>query len=307
MVPRADINELARRQHGVLAIRQLTQLGMADSTVRDIAAREGWERAGRGLFYLPGSSASFQRDVATALLRMGEPSVASHDTAAALWGLAPPHERPIHVMVPHDRAAAQTAAVRTHRTRRWDDEDLSTRDGVPCLTVERTLVEMAAVGSHVARGLVVEAVRRGLTTPARLARRAAALRGVPGSRRAHGFAAMLAEGRFDSEAERIARDVVDRLGLRAHREPYAVRLPNGRRALVDIALVDLRVAIEVDGFRFHRSHDDLRRDHERQNQLHAAGWIVVRVGWQRLHEDPEGFAAELMTIVERRRGELGIG
>lgn len=51
----------------------------------------------------------------------------------------------------------------------------------------------------------------------------------------------------------------------------------GRRFRLDFALVDRRIAIELDGFQFHRDKKSYGRDRERSRKLFAAGWETIRV------------------------------
>lgn len=62
------------------------------------------------------------------------------------------------------------------------------------------------------------------------------------------------------------------------RYPGAIRnyrcLPP-RRFSLDVALPDVRVGIELDGYGAHHHIDDYRRDREKRNLLAAAGWLVL--------------------------------
>ena len=50
----------------------------------------------------------------------------------------------------------------------------------------------------------------------------------------------------------------------------------GRRFRIDIAQPHLRIAHEVDGWRYHNSRSAFSDDRERANRLTAAGWTVLR-------------------------------
>ncbi len=57
-------------------------------------------------------------------------------------------------------------------------------------------------------------------------------------------------------------------------------------AVVDVALIASRIAIEVDGMAYHVDVDRFRRDRSRQNDLVALGWTVLRFTWADLTERP---------------------
>jgi len=77
-----------------------------------------------------------------------------------------------------------------------------------------------------------------------------------------------------------------RAGIAEWVPQYPVRLPRGI-AYLDIAFPEQKIAIEVDGRRYHdESSDRFEADRDRQNDLVALGWRVVRVTWTMLAENP---------------------
>ncbi|WP_345425112.1 type IV toxin-antitoxin system AbiEi family antitoxin domain-containing protein [Actinomycetospora chlora] len=101
----------------------------------------------------------------------------------------------------------------------------------------------------------------------------------------------LAEGGARSEAERDALRSLTRAGLRGWTPNLAVDLPGFGRVVIDIAFPAHRIAIEVDGWAFHRDVDRFRRDGLRQNEVVIGGWRVIRVTWYDLQETP-GYLAD---------------
>lgn len=51
------------------------------------------------------------------------------------------------------------------------------------------------------------------------------------------------------------------------------------------------VAVECDGFRFHRTPEDLGWDARRNSELALRGWVVQHVTWRMLREDPDDLTA----------------
>jgi very-short-patch-repair endonuclease len=58
------------------------------------------------------------------------------------------------------------------------------------------------------------------------------------------------------------------------------------RAEIDFAYVPQKIAIELDGFRFHRDWGVFHRDRRRANALTNLGWRVLRFTWPMVTEDP---------------------
>ena len=70
-------------------------------------------------------------------------------------------------------------------------------------------------------------------------------------------------------------------------------------ARVDLAYPEARLAIEVDGYRHHSGRRAFDRDRERDNELKALGWQVIRIT-HRLIRDPSGFIEVVRTYLDDR-------
>ena len=82
-------------------------------------------------------------------------------------------------------------------------------------------------------------------------------------------------------------------------EDERAKPPAGRMIHIDIGWPEAKIGIEVDGFAYHASRRDLDRDHRRANALALAGWIILRVGWDRLERDPAAFADEVRDLLAK--------
>ena len=101
-----------------------------------------------------------------------------------------------------------------------------------------------------------------------------------------------------SPGERWLHRVLRAAGLAGWVTNLEVRLPSGVRFL-DVAFRGARVAIEFDGREFH-GPGQFEKDRQRQNQLVAAGWRLLRVTWQML-DNPAEFLAQLKTMLRGQR------
>lgn len=70
---------------------------------------------------------------------------------------------------------------------------------------------------------------------------------------------------------------------------------------VDFSWPGLRVAVETDGYRFHRGVLAFENDHERDLDLRAAGYDVVRLTWRQLTSKPERCAAAIANALRTAR------
>lgn len=109
----------------------------------------------------------------------------------------------------------------------------------------------------------------------------------------------LAEGGARFEAERLANRVLRAAGISGGVPNLELRLPGWGVAIADIAFRDRRVAVEVDGWAYHRDVDQFRRDGMRRNELTLAGWIVIQVTWYELVNDPHRFIDSVRRALHR--------
>jgi very-short-patch-repair endonuclease len=213
--------------------------------------------------------------------------VASHRCAARLFGLRGFDRCQVVEVAVDGRRAPRLPGVVGHRIKGLEH----TRIGViPVAMPAEVLLGLAAVAPTLAEGALNDAlVKRLASLPALvrfLNRRAA--RGRDGIQ----LLRQLVEEqiRAGGPTESWLEDrVVEFLRRRQVGEPYRgwwVNLPGGRVRL-DLAWPDLKVNVEVDSRLWHTSPSDRRRDAARDARLAAAGWIIVRVTWMDLVEEPD--------------------
>lgn len=66
---------------------------------------------------------------------------------------------------------------------------------------------------------------------------------------------------------------------------------------IDIAFPESRLAIEIDGFRYHSTDARFQRDRTKQNVLMGAGWRVLRFTWQDIVERPDGVLRQVAALL----------
>ena len=264
---------VAARQYSLLTTRDARRCGLSNNQLTRFGRACGWHRLSNGLYALPGSVPSWRRDVMAAVLLAGDDAVASHLTAAALWGLIPPPRLP-HVTVPL-RSSARTRLARVHRAA-VPLIDRARRDGIPCTSAGRTLVVCAGlVDQPTLAELADDLLCAGSAAPASVLR-ALERAGRKGRRGVASLEAVLdvwtAGITPGSPAEmRLLRRLRD-LGL-APVTQHEVHDEVGFVARVDVAVPELLVAFEYDSDRFHNprhwSHDEGRKA-----RLDALGWTL---------------------------------
>ena len=159
--------ELAATQAGYFTAAQAHALGYsARSLVHHVAARR-FDRVSRGYYRLVGVPADSHEDVFAAWLRFASRrAVVSHDTALALYDLAPSRSHEVHLTLPRDyrpRTRNAVTAVRLHTTtvplRR---DEITNRFGLVITAPARTIADVADIG--VEPSVVIEATAHALAT-----------------------------------------------------------------------------------------------------------------------------------------------
>ncbi len=137
------IARLAAAQHGVVAARQLHALGLGPRGVAHRVAAGRLHRLHRGVFAVGHRALPRWGHDLAAVLACGPGAVLSHASAAALLGLRTSAATRADVTVPGRGGRRSRPGLRVHRAGLPGDE-VATVDGIPCTTVARTVVDLAA-------------------------------------------------------------------------------------------------------------------------------------------------------------------
>lgn len=270
---------LARRQHGLLTLAQLQAAGVSVDQRKRRVRSGRWLAVAPGVVAVAGTAATWRQRTLAAVLAAGPGAVASHTTAAALFGLSCCPFRGVEITVVRGRSHRSRLA-RVHETLVLPSGDITAIDRIPVTRPARTLVDLAgSVSRSVLEEAVDDALVRRLTTLARLEERAAALAGSgrPGTALLRTVLATWNDGALPEEVAemRLVRRLVAH-GLPAPVRQHTVRDGAGRAvARVDLAYPAERIALELDGFRWHGTPRAHGRDASRRRRLAVVGWIVV--------------------------------
>jgi very-short-patch-repair endonuclease len=240
-----------------------------------------------GVFRVGPVESPFARELAAVLACGGTDTGAavSHWNAAGLREIAKAEYargRPIDIVLRREGPGRRSGvSVHCYTTLRADEVSLV--QGVPVTTVERTLLDLAAViGPAELERLVAHAERDGRTELAALpaigARhpRHRGLRNLAGVIRRDGGPRLTR-----SEAETRLLALIRDSGL-----PVPVTNTRVRGIEVDFLWQRQRLIVEVDGFAYHSSPRAFQLDRRRDATLTAAGFRVIRLTWQQIKAEP---------------------
>jgi very-short-patch-repair endonuclease len=337
------INQIAAAQHGVITRNQLQTAGLTPKMIRTRIRSGRFAPLHYGVYAI-GAPLSRHGAHLAAVLACGPTAVLSHRSAAILWEILPAEsaDGPPEVTVPRSRRGAEMAGIQHHRVKHLLECDRAVHQGIPVTSPLRTLLDLAAIASrggtrepggerqaalhapspHPRSGAglpwgptpplglreleqaVARAERKGLVSLAAVRRRLAVEAPRRGSRLLRGILDREGGPAFTrSEAEERLLELLRRARLPAPR----VNAPLDRFEL-DLFWPETGLAIEVDGFDFHRSRRMFEGDRARDAELAARGIQVMRVTWRQIVTDPEavvGRVARALGRAEARAGPIG--
>jgi very-short-patch-repair endonuclease/predicted transcriptional regulator of viral defense system len=289
--PDEALADLAGRQHGVVSVAQLRELGFSKYAVRRRLERKRLLRLHTGVYAVGHMGLTVDSRRMAAVLACGRGALLSYRAAGALQALLPSSPQ-FDVTVPGGAGRSRPGVV-VHRSRCIDDEDRDTVRCIPVTSVARTLVDLADVldEKRLAKAIKEAEIQRTLDLIA-IERVLARMSGRAGR---HKLARILLAYRPDphftrSEAERRLLALCKRHGLPA---PAMNSWAGGHE--VDAYWPDVGVAVEVDGAQTHTTREAFQRDRERDRALATQGVRVVRITWLDIQDDAR-LAAELKAI-----------
>jgi very-short-patch-repair endonuclease len=289
------LSRLATRQHGVVSLAQLRDLGLSASTVRSRVTAGRLHRVHLAVYAVGYRRLTPRGRWLAAVLACGPGAVLSHLAALAFWELRPRPGGPIDVTVVA-RGRGGPAGIRVHCVRALDPRDHLTRDGIPVTTVPRALLDYARTASPEQLRTAVEAADR--LDRLDIAEILALIARSPGrATRALSDAIAALTGAAPwtrSELEREFLALVRAAGLP---EPQANVLVAGH--LVDFFWPSAGLVVEVDGYAFHRGRTSFETDRRRDTDMALADLRAIRLTQRRVQRERGRVQAELRVLVAR--------
>lgn len=304
----------AARQHGVFAASQVPEVAAGMAHRRTTAGR--WRAAHRGVYVIEGTPATWEQRLWIELLVAGAGSVVGTRAAAALHGFPGADRRSLDVLQP-ECTVPNTKARTSRRTTRLPDRHVTTVEGFPVTTPERTLFDLAALTSPQRRRrgwahlharqverMVDDALARDLVSTQSLTDvyRSLAGRGRAGTRLMRQWLEERGEGYVATESalEDKFVELLKAHGLPQPRRQVELGSAEAFIGRVDFFFDEARLVVEADGRRYHSQRTPTLADRERELKLLAEGWQLLRVDWVQLVDHGPAVARHLRQILDRR-------
>ncbi len=263
--------ELAGRQHGVVARRQLLALGFNSREIEHRVARRRLHPVMRGVYAVGWPRLTRERRWMAAVLACGKGALLSHRSAAVLWKIGTDERGVIDVSVTR-RAELKRQGLHVRGRPSLTTERITTHDGIPVTTPVQTLIDLSTELAPIrVERAVNEADKRDLIDPETLRAKLDRYVGEPGVKALRSLLDKRTFRLSDSDLESLFRPIAMEAGLPL---PLTKETVNG--FAVDFFFPDLGLVIETDGLRYHRTPSTQTRDAQRDRAHVLTGMTPLR-------------------------------
>jgi very-short-patch-repair endonuclease len=286
------IGELASRQHGVVSLQQLRELGLSRHRIEGRVEAKRLYRLHRGVYAVGHEALTPKSHFIAAVYACGPGSLLSHRAAGAVQGLL---DATAVIEVTAARGCKPKPGIVIHRSRIVHPDDRFEVDGIPTTSVARTLVDLADVLNE--RQLTTAVRQAELLKVFDLRAIEAALERVGGRKGRHRLKRVLVAYQPEphllrSRAERRLKQLCERHHL--PQPQFNVEIAGYE---VDVYWPQARLALEFDGAETHYTRHAFHQDRRRDRALAVEGVQTLRVTWP----DLAGPLAQQLRAILRQR------
>ncbi len=294
--------DLAGRQHGVLARRQLTELGVPGTTITNRIRTGFLFPVFPGTYSVGRSDLNIEGLWMASVLAAGPGAVLAGRAAAAAWGFMK-HRHSVDVIC-EGKGGGKSCLLPISRSRTWPYlfihrvrslpvEDIDQIHAIPVTSPSRTLVDLAGqVPPTQFEHAFMEADRLLLLEDEDLKRWSVSCRGRRGGSR---FRQMAKSRNPDiKRARSILEGIFLRLAGKLETPEVNVRVLGKE---MDFVWRQSGVIVECDGWAFHRGQEAFEEDALENIRLRSAGWTVLRLTWRMVVERPDEIERMVRSVL----------
>ena len=306
-----EIARVAGAQNGVVALWQLEELGIGRAAAHWRVHVGRLHRVHEGVYAVGHLPSTRLCELTAAVLACGPEAVLSHRSAAELWGLLKASRGLIDVTASRRRGRSP-CGIASHGDDMLAPADRTSVRGVPCTTLARALLDLAAV-------VPVWELRKAVSE-------AEVLRILD-----HGAVRALIRRQSRSPRSRPATDGDGRNTTRRRNAPEAkwsgsfcgsARGPGlpcpevnvsmrvaGRTQKPDFLWRNVGLILEADSRTYHDTDSAFQVDRKREQRFQLAGWEVSHCTWEQIFQEQAALASTVRDLLEqaaqrRRRADM---
>ncbi len=296
--PEHELADLAGRQNGVVARRQLLEIGFSADQIKRMLGSRRLHRVHHGVYAVGHLALTRKARWRAAAFAGGSEAQLSHRSSAALRNIRRSSPRYVEITAPTRRGAMR--GIRSYVCASLQPQDRDVIDGIPCTSVALTLLQLAAVVSR--RELeraCDEAEVQELFDLAAVEDVLARFRGCRGTAK---LRAVLDEHAIGTTLTRPGLEektlvLCDSAAIPRPRVNVRVVCRPGIDWEVDFLWRPQRLVLETDGGRFHHTHAQIQRDRRKEADLVRAGYRVLRATWFQIQYDARSVALMLRAAL----------
>jgi hypothetical protein len=274
------LDRITRTQYALITRAQALASGMTDGEIQGLLRRGIWMEIRPSVYAISGAPQSWHQILLASVLAHGRDAWSSHATAGHLWTLKGFDQPDLLELVSTLSSGVRLDGVRGRRSGALFDSDLTTRHKIPTVTAERALIDVSSRLTADRLGRVVDdAMRRRLIDLEEFRRCAGRLLPAPGRSMSKVHAVLGARipsyDPGDSDLETRALRALTAAGLPPPKQQHRIVL-NGKKARIDLAYPELKIAIELDSWEYHgrNNHTAFNDDRAKKNDLIVKGWAA---------------------------------
>ncbi len=299
-------HEVFARQHGVASVDQLVTTGLSDRQLRHLQTTGDLHLMLRGAYRTP--SAPITESTRCAAVCLARPDVAiAGPTAGRIWGFRRlPPDRRIHVIAPRASNPAITRWVVPYRTDARHEHDVVERDdGIRLTSRARTAFDLARwLAPDDLLSVIEQAAHDGGVSDADFLAAAADWLS-PRRPWARSFVQALDRrlpgGPAESHPEVRVADALRGTAVRGLVRQHRVQLPGHGEARFDLAIPELRWALEIDVHPRHRETLGIAADAARDRAAAAIGWVTTRITAEQYEHHFNETIADIVVLYSQLR------
>ncbi len=299
--PEQRLARVASGQLGLVTRRQAHLAGVTEDELRRRVESGALEHAGPKTFRLFGAQRTPRHELLALILDAGPNAHATGRSSAALHEFDGFDLRPPFDVITQRGRGIRRAGHRIHTTLHLDPIDRTRLGGIPTLTAERTLIELARREAPARLAASLDSgLRDRRLTEDRLHQRIVALR----SQGKHGIPKLLdvIEGGEitrggHSWLERRFLELAARVGLPRPLTQQVLARSGDRIVRVDFRFPGTPIVVETLGYRYHATREQLARDAARLNALLDQGMRPYQFTYDHVTGEPDRVVAQLRAAL----------
>lgn len=282
--PEAALAALAAAQHAIFSRAHALAVGFTPAQIKRHLQTGAWVVVHQVAYRVAGAPVTWEGDLLAACWAGGFRAVASHRSAAALWGLPGGRRHPAEITCPRWRRA-QHDGLAVHESKALQRAETEFVRGIPITKPELTLLHLAAVCHVSIVEMALDAAEKRELVSRRSVEALLQRQGKPGRNGAGVVRELLAGRTFGRRPTESAMETRMIQVLRRNGFPEPVpqyEIYSGREfvARVDAAYPQWRIAIEYDSDEYHAGRLAHRRDNARRTKIAAAGWFPIAATYE---------------------------